>query len=47
MPMTLAIMSDGMSDGLKDDDTTEPTVNEIVRVERDVQERDKRIVSSS
>jgi len=31
--MTLAIVGDGMSDGLKDDDTTEPTVNEVVRVE--------------
>jgi hypothetical protein len=31
--MILAIVGDGMSDGLKDDDTTEPTVNEVVRVE--------------
>lgn len=40
-------MCDGMGNGLKDNDTTKPAMEEVVCVEGDVQEGDERVVSPS
>lgn len=46
-PPILAIVGDGMSNSLKDDNATKPTMDQVVSVKRDVQERDERVVSAS
>jgi hypothetical protein len=46
-PPILAIVGDGMSNSFKDDNATKPTMDQVVSVKGDVQERDERVVSAS
>ncbi|CAG1962068.1 unnamed protein product [Fusarium graminearum] len=46
-PAILAVVRNGMGKCLEDNNATKPSVEEVVCVKGDVQQRDQRIVSSS
>lgn len=49
LPLTAGLgkVSQGVGDGLEDDDASEPSVDQVVGVKGDAQKRDQRVVSTS